>query len=183
MRTAPRFNQVFARRWTLPILAQLAGTPGCKFITLANSLDGSRAALKASLELLEALDLVHPNPGFGHPLRPEYILSAKGRLISKPAAALVRSLERADLLDQGLRKWSLPTIHTINKGAARFAAIADALGSATDRAVSLALTDLHASSLVDRTLIPGAPPRNQYALTRRSKRFAPMLTDIHSALQ
>ena len=187
MKNHPTLNQVFARRWAVPILAQLAGTQGSKFITLTNALDGSRAAIKASLDLLNTLGLVHPNPGTGHPMRPEYILTPKGKLISKPATALVKALNRTDLIDTGLKKWSMPTIHAIDTGAHRFAAITAALTTpqiaATDRAISLALTDLHTTSLIRRTLIDGSPPRNQYTLTHQSKRLAPILIDIHRAMQ
>ena len=186
MKNTPTLNQIFARRWAVPILAQLAGTQGSKLVTLTNALDGSRAAIKASLQLLVALDLVHPNPGHGHPMRPEYLLTAKGKLISKPAAALVRSLDHANLLDSGLKKWSMPTIYAIDTGAHRFAAITAALSTpqttVTDRAISLTLTDLHTISLIHRTLVPGPPPRNQYTLTRQSKRLTPILADIHSAM-
>lgn len=175
-------NLVFARRWAVPILAQLANSSGCKFVTLTKSLDGSRDSLKASLELLDTLGLVKPNAGHGHPMRPEYILTARGSLISKPAASLVRALDKADTIELGLKKWSMPTLHAVDTGAQRFTSIVDSLRSATDRAVSLALNDVQSMSMIQRTLIDGRPPRNAYTLTRKAKKLSPILIDMDNAL-
>ncbi len=175
-------NMVFARRWAVPILAQLANSSGCKFVTLTKNLDGARDSLKASLELLDTLGLVKPNAGHGHPMRPEYILTARGALISKPAASLVYALEKADTIELGLKKWSMPTLHAVDSGAERFNGIVDSLRSATDRAVSLALNDIQSMSMIQRTLIDSRPPRSAYTLTRKAKKLSPILIDMHDAL-
>tara|TARA_R110002073_G_scaffold118918_1_gene258297 strand:- start:144202 stop:144759 length:558 start_codon:yes stop_codon:yes gene_type:complete len=182
MPASSHLNQVFARRWAVPILAQLANIKGCKFVQLTNSLDGSRASLKSSLELLDTLGLVIPNPGHGHPMRPEYILTTRGEAISKPAFSLVHALEKMNAVDIGLKKWSMPTVHAIAIGSDRFKAITDTLGAATDRAVSLALTDLNTQRLIQCTLVPGRPPRNSYSLTRISTKVAPILQDMQWAM-
>jgi DNA-binding HxlR family transcriptional regulator len=174
--------QVFERRWAVPILAELADTHGCKLVTLNARLDGSRASIKASLDLLAVLGLVLPNEGYGHPMRPEYVLSDRGVQVCKPASALVRALVREDSFDTGFKKWSMPTVHAISRGADRFGVIVSQLNSATDRAVSLALNDLDACSLVERSLVDGRPPHNAYRLTRFSRRLSPMLADLSTGL-
>ena len=88
-------------RWALPILAHLSGTGGSRFVPLAAALGMSRDALRQTLDSLMALGLVTPNPGYGHPTRPEYILTDEGRRVQEvvptdscrtpPAAALRRS--------------------------------------------------------------------------------------------
>ncbi len=175
-------NLVFTRRWAVPILAQLASTNGCKFVTLRNSLDGSRASIKASLELLDTLDLVRSNTGHGHPLRPEYLLTTKGVLISKPAAALVSSLIKAKAFEQGLKKWSMPIVLAIKSGSNRFSAISNYLDQATDRAVSTSLNELQKASIIQRELIDGRPPYNSYLLTRKALFFCPILDDMRQAM-
>lgn len=176
------FNSIFARRWAVPILAQLVHTKGCKLVTLTNNLEGSRDSLKASLELLDTLGFVEPNPGRGHPMRPEYILTARGSLVSGPAASLVRAFDKAGMADLALKKWSMPTLHAVDSGANRFGSIVETLRSATDRAVSIALNDVQSMSMIQRTLIDDRPPRNAYTLTRKAKRLSPILVDMHDAM-
>ena len=182
MTNTQALNQVFTRRWAVPVLAQLDSTNGCKFVTLSNNLNGSRASLKVSLELLDRLNLVRPNTGLGHPLRPEYILTDKGKLISKPAAALVSCLERADVVEQGLKKWSMPIVFAIKEGSDRFSAISSYLDLATDRAVSKSLSELHNAAIIQRKLIDGRPPHNSYLLARKAKLFCPILKDMSQAM-
>lgn len=175
-------NQVFTRQWAVPILAQLASTNGCKFVTLTKSLAGSRSSLKASLKLLDKLGLVKPNTGLGHPLRPEYLLTTQGELISKPAAALIVALLKSETLEQGLRKWSMPTVYAIELGSNRFSTISDTLHQATDRAVSLTLMGLQSASMVQRELIDNRPPYNLYKLTRKTQKLFPILMDMNHAM-
>lgn len=182
MTKAQNLNQIFTRRWTVPIMAQLANTNGCKFVTLTKSLEGSRTSLKSSLELLDTLGLVKPNSGQGHPMRPEYVLTARGKLVSNPAFVLIQTLDKTNSINIGLKKWSMPMIHAVGSGLDRFGAIADELQAASDRAVSLALSDLHSVALLQSNLVAGRPPRNAYALTRKSKRIAPILDDLYSAM-
>jgi DNA-binding HxlR family transcriptional regulator len=176
------FNQVFARRWAVPILARLADSGGCKFVTLSHDLGGSRSALMASLGLLDELGLVKPNSGLGHPMRPEYLLTSRGELVSHPSAALIHALKRASAIEVGLKKWSMPTIHAISAGADRFGNIVQSLGRATDRAVSLALNDMNNAALIGRVLRDGSPPHHVYTLSRSAKKLAPILVDIELAV-
>ncbi|MDF1808350.1 MAG: winged helix-turn-helix transcriptional regulator [Phycisphaerales bacterium] len=175
-------HQIFARRWTVPILALLANEGGCKFVTLTSRLEGSRDSLKASLELLNTLGFVSRNTGLGHPMRPEYILTSSGTIVSQPAAALVHALDRVGSIELGLKKWSMPTLHAVNMGSDRFSLITSSLGLATDRAVSLALGDMHNASMIRRDLIDGRPPFSSYHITGRAKNIVPILRDIDSAL-
>ena len=44
-----------------------------------NRLGVGRESLRATLDALRELGLVQPTPGHGHPMRPEYLLTAAGR--------------------------------------------------------------------------------------------------------
>jgi len=177
-----RLNLIFARRWAIPVLAQMNNGGGAKFVTLLEKLGAPRASIKGSLELLIDLKLVHPNPGFGHPMRPEYVLSDRGEMVAPPAAALKGALERIDAIECGLKKWTMPTLRAVDLGADRFSAIAERLSESTDRAVSGALTDLSRCELVGRKLMDTRPPRASYILTRRAKRIVPVLAELDVAL-
>ena len=175
-------NQVFERRWVVPILAQLADEGGCKFVTLSSRLDGSRDALRASLSLLSSLGLVVPNSGHGHPMRPEYVLTNRGEMVSHPAKALVNALQRADSLDVGLKKWSMPTLHCVGLGSDRFRCIAQSLGTVTDRALSIALKDMNQLAFIEQTLQDGRPPYRLYSISRSAKNIASVLRDLDAVV-
>jgi len=81
---------------------------GAKFITLAHALGVSRASLSATLNHLIALGLVRRNPGHGHPMRPEYLLTDAGAALARHCAALDRPVARNGGPDLAYRKWTLP---------------------------------------------------------------------------
>jgi len=165
-----RLGELFARRWAVPVLAELeAGGGGGRLVTLANRTGAGRATARQSIEHLLALGLVRENPGHGHPLRPEFVLTPRGRVIAPPSAALVRALVRLDAMDMGLRKWSMPALAAVGAGAHRFGEITGSLGSATDRAVSIALGDLESLGLVRRAVEDGRPPRPVYGVGARAR--------------
>ncbi|HWU96739.1 MAG TPA: winged helix-turn-helix transcriptional regulator, partial [Sphingomonas sp.] len=71
-------------RWAIPVLALLHREQGSRFVVMARAFDLSHNSLSRCLAWLKACGWVLPNPGHGHPLRPEYVLSDAGR----PVAAL-----------------------------------------------------------------------------------------------
>ncbi len=160
---------LFARRWAVPLLAELeSGGGGGRLVALANRTGAGRATARQSIDLLLELGLVQENSGHGHPLRPEFVLTGRGRVAAPPSAALVRALERIDAMDLGLRKWSMPALAAVGSGAHRFGEITDALGFVTDRAASIALGDLESIGLVRRVIEDGRPPRPVYNVSARS---------------
>lgn len=148
---AAQLPRLFHRRWAAPILAELDRCNGCKLVWLTHRLGAARQPVRDALDALIAMRLVEPNPGYGHPLRPEYILTPVGAGVAPAAAALVAALERAEALDVGLRKWAVPTIAAVRAGAHRFTQLAGVLPSATDRALAQTLRALVARQLLSRT--------------------------------
>lgn len=161
-------------RWAIPIVAELWGdTPsvgGCKFVTLLKRLEPSRDALTNTLTDLIEQGWIVRNPGIGHPLRPEYILTPKGKRIGRAAARLVRAMKHADVSDIGLRKWSLPILCAIASKSSRFNQLKATLRGITVRALALALKDLHDSMLISRTITDGFPPTPHYHLAPPARR-------------
>jgi len=154
------------RRWSLPILAALAVSGGAKVVTLSNRLGASRAVVRATLEDLTEQDLVMANPGYGHPMRPETLLSPLGESAARPAVELLRALERREVVEAGLRKWSLPALAAVGAGAERFGEIRGLLAPVTARALAMSLKDLEEAGLIERTLLDESPPRAVYSATR-----------------
>lgn len=104
-------------------------------------------SLSRSLEELMAAGWVQRNPGYGHPLRPEYILTKEGQDLARYCSlfdALVAELGVTSVI---YRKWSVPTLLGINEGATRFNELRDSL-VITPRALSQSLDSLCAVDLV-----------------------------------
>lgn len=137
-------------RYALPALAQLHIQRGSKHVTLVHRLGAHRLAVSQALDTLIELGLALPNPGYGHPMRPEYILTERGHTLGPACVHVSATLVRFGLADFGLRKWTLPTILAVHQGAERFGDIRAALASATDRAVSQCLNGAGDASILCR---------------------------------
>jgi DNA-binding HxlR family transcriptional regulator len=164
----------------MPILSELSGTGGSRFVPLANQLGLSRDALRQTLDALIDLGLVTRNPGTGHPTRPEYILTERGRRVAPKCARVVEELRRHGVEDGVLRKWSVPTIAALSTER-RYGDLRRAVG-ATPRALTLALKELVGHGLVERRVHDGFPPSTTYRLTPESRTLCRHVTRLASAL-
>lgn len=176
---------LFGRRWCVPILAELDRTHGSKFITLSNRLHANPAAVRQSLDHLIALGWAMPNPGYGHPLRPEYILTPKGQRLAPACRTLDEAIARLALREVALRRWSLPALHLIAAAdpeqPARFSRVASGLGAVTDRALAMTLKDMQAHELIRREVRETYPPTPDYLVGRRGRPLVPALVELASA--
>ncbi|MCH7547408.1 MAG: helix-turn-helix transcriptional regulator [Planctomycetes bacterium] len=169
---------LFHRRWLVPTVAELYLMKGAKFITLLNRMEASRPALMQTLQDKTSLSYIRKNPGYGHPLRPEYILTDAGRAIAPNCVRLMGRLRKIDAMDVCLRKWSLPVLLAIGGKPSRFGEIRYCLGLITDRALTLALRDLVEAGLLNRRVIDSYPPTPQYQLAARARPLLPILRGL-----
>jgi DNA-binding HxlR family transcriptional regulator len=168
----PSLIELFHHRWAAPVLAELRREKGTRFVLLANRLGVGRESLRRTLEALIANGHVARNPGYGHPLRPEYVLTPSGRGVAERCDRLLAALgSRADV---GLKKWSMPVLVAL-AGATRFGDLREALPGVTPRALTLALKDLQATGLVEREVVDGYPPTTIYRPTRAGRRVRAIL--------
>jgi DNA-binding HxlR family transcriptional regulator len=162
-------------RWSIVVLAELHRRSGSKFVSLVNILGLRRASVTASLQHLVAKGLVRRNAGYGHPLRPEYLLTTRGAALGDDCLALVR-LVRAQNADRvAYRKWSLPLLLAIGKDKSRFNALRNALGGISPRAQTLALKSLEQMGWVRREIDAGYPPVATYQLSRSGQAIQAVL--------
>lgn len=152
-------------RWTVPLLADLAAHNGARFVELLNRLGLPRDSLVRTLEATRAAGWTMPNPGHGHPLRPEYVLTLEGARLAAAAASIGAAQTTLGLPPGALTRWSLPLIRSIDLGHSRFNALARTLASASPRALSQGLRNLADNDLVTRDLIDDYPPVSRYGLT------------------
>jgi DNA-binding HxlR family transcriptional regulator len=154
--------RLFHHRWAPPALALLADREGARFVELQRKLEVGRESLRHALDALLDLGYVSRNAGYGHPLRPEYVITPAGR----EAAGLARRVTGASARETLLRKWSVPVLAELRRDR-RFSELRAALPGVTPRALALALRDLESARLVRRNVLPTRPPSTVYGATRR----------------
>jgi DNA-binding HxlR family transcriptional regulator len=134
-------------RWTIPLIAEL-GPSGGRFAVLGKRLDVARQTLRRALDAAIEAHLVEANPGYGHPLRPEYRLTAQGARLVEPCRAVHRACAVAP--DVTAKKWTLPVLVAVHEGASRFSTVQRALQTVSPRALSRSLDDLTDAVLLER---------------------------------
>lgn len=169
--SSKRQNRPFARLverqpGALRILAALAQTGFGRFAGLAGTTGFSPVTVRRLAAALIAAGLARRHGGYGHPMRPELVLTPDGHAIAAQAATLVALADQHGAGDLLLRKrWRLPVLPVLAAGPRRFHEINAALGGLSPRSLSLALHDVTAAALATRDVIPAAPPFARYALT------------------
>ncbi len=169
---------LFHHRWSVPILAELYRTSGSRFVVLANHLSVGPDSLHHTLDALMRHRWIRRNPGYGHPLRPEYILTPTGAVLAPGCARLLRLLQSIEFEEVGLRKWSMPVLLAIQTGRKRFSDLKASLRGITSRALTLALKDLQTAGLIERTILDEYPPATRYDLTGKGRRIGHALEEL-----
>ena len=102
---------IFHHRWSAPVLAELLRQKGSRFAALSGTLGVGRESLRRTLDSLLALGLVARNPGYGHPLRPEYVLTSRGEDAARRCAALLAAADEdgAGLIERRVEDAYPPT--------------------------------------------------------------------------
>jgi len=167
-------------RWNIPLIALLHQQSGAKHITLVNQLQLSRSALSVALEYLMQMGLVDRNPGYGHPMRPEYVLSPDGKKLGPACLSLANLIHRSGQDFLAYRKWSLPTIALLGAGQSRFNELRKSLPGAGPRALTLCLKALVKERWATRTVVDRYPPTVSYELTDFGKAVFGSLSEIPS---
>lgn len=170
-------------RWAIPVIALLYQDRGAKFVTLVNRLGVGRDSLTRTLSALGELGLVQRNQGYGHPMRPEYLLTTVGEALGEDCRRLVRVLEEQELQKIGLRKWTLPIVHTLSIESARFSVLSQRLQGSTPRAITSALKTLCTHKLVERDLLDEFPPVPLYGVSRRCSPLVKPLASLTGQLE
>ncbi len=163
-------------------MAQLFELRGSKRVTLEKRLGIGRESLRRSLKALVELGLVSRNPGYGHPMRPEYILTDAGLAIGESSHAIVACARGLSVEALAYQKWSLPVLDSLGCGITRFGGIQKRLPSVTSRALSLSLKGLHRETLTSRTVADGYPPVSSYALAPRGRELAQLTAELRRSL-
>lgn len=168
----PLLIQLGSHRWLIPLLADLAAHRGARFVELIHRLGLPRDSLTRTLDAAASIGWVQRNPGHGHPLRPEYILTQAGQAAAARAATIAAAQDAIGLPRGATTRWSLPLVAGIGAGHDRFNALSRWLAPATPRALSQGLTALGEHGLVRREVIDRRPPTSLYGLTDKGQMLA-----------
>ncbi len=164
--------KVTSRAWSLKILALMhEGVPGRQARLLAAS-GASRTTFVHSLRHLEELGVLERNPGHGHPLRPEFRLTAKGEALA-PMAHRIENAARDASGETLIRKsWTVPVLAVAEKPRV-FSDLKRDLTPITDRALSKSLQELTHHQWIERSVdIELHPPRPFYQVVNEGADIA-----------
>ncbi len=114
--------------------------------------------------VLSELGWMMRNPGHGHPLRPEYLLTPEGARIAASASMIAATQTQLGLAPGSLTRRGMPLVRTIGSSQARFNEFTRALAAETPRALSQGLQTLSMNDLVAREVVE-SPPATRYRLT------------------
>jgi DNA-binding HxlR family transcriptional regulator len=159
-------------RWVTPALAILHDRKGEKYVTLWRGLGASQRGIRTALDATIARGWVERNPGYGHPMRPEYVLTKKGMAVGDACSQVMRVLHDEGVEWRKLSKWSMAVLHTLRFGPYRFNELAAALDGATDRALVMCIKPLVSLGLVVRTVGDSYPPSVAYSLSPSGESIA-----------
>ena len=173
-----RLADLCHHRWALPVLAELHRRGGAKFVTLQRALEVSPDSLRRTLESLAGRGLVQRNPGYGHPMRPEWLLTPAGARLGPACLALRRGVVRLGMEEVAGRKWSFPILLALRPREARFSEIERALPGVTPRSLAAALRDMEAAGVLEREVADARPPAVTYRLAAGPRRLLPALGDL-----
>ncbi len=178
-----RLTEVFQKRWTAPILQLLWQHKGAKYITLVKTLGASPGAVRSTLRDLIKREWVMKNPGYGHPMRPEYILTSKGADVANRCNSLLHGLENAGLEEMHRSKWAVTVLHCLSEGPLRFSELKAAIPAVTDRSLVLCLKVLCKSGAVVRKVEDTFPPSVSYSLSHDAMALTRHISSLASALR
>ena len=154
--------KITTRAWSMTILSLMHEGMAGRQATLLKRTGAGRTAFAQSLSHLIELKLVERNPGYGHPLRPEYRLTELGSFVAERAHSI--STINQQTPDSALlrRAWTLPILAASSEPI-HFGGLKSRLLPITDRALSQSLKQLEACSWVYRDVdITQRPARSIY---------------------
>jgi len=176
MPTSDELIRLSAGRWLIPLLALASAGQGLRFAEAVRRLGLARGVARAGIDALIVAGWLKRNPGHGHPLRPEYVLTEAGKPAGAWSEAVMASRAGLGLAPAALTRWSQPLVAMLAGGEARFGELATALAPVGPRALSLTLKAALAEDLIARRLEASFPPVPVYSLTGRGRRLAAALS-------
>ena len=155
------FILLCSKAWSIQIMAYMHHKNDPRISPITHHFSASRTSITAALQHLIELKYLRKNSGHGHPLRPAYVLTTKGKAVAEWAAELDNFLEPIDW-KIARRTWALPILREMIP-VSRYGELRSKLRPVTDRALSETLKKLGENSWLDRCVdIDDSPPSVTY---------------------
>ena len=144
------FSRLSSRAWSLPVLAHLgtAGFRGCRVSPTAHAVGAGRNIVGQTFGHLVDVGMLVRAQGHGHPLRPEYQLTAQGKATAQWARAFLDRVSDEEW-NTARRAWTLPVLRLVDTPRS-FSHLRSDLRPVTDRGLSLCLGRLVDAELIAR---------------------------------
>jgi DNA-binding HxlR family transcriptional regulator len=146
-----------SRTWALTSLRLIAQGTSARVSPLAAAAGCGRTAMSASVAHLIELGLLEKNPGYGHPMRPEFRLTAAGEAVAAWAADLYSMVDGEHDRSILRGKWSLPLLSCLPQQT-RYSELRRELAPVSDRALSNCLGQLTERNWVARVVSTDTSP-------------------------
>ena len=160
------------------MLAELSSQGGSKFVTLQNRLGIGPTALRQTLKFLIERKVVIRNPGYGHPMRPEYLVTNSGKEIAKRCEELMAAVKDKNVNRVIIMKWALPILAAMAGGCTRFSQLRGSVNTITSRALTIFLKEALAAGVVERAVVDGYPPSPEYRLAPKVENLIPRIRHL-----
>jgi DNA-binding HxlR family transcriptional regulator len=147
----PLLVNLTSKAWSLKILALMhGGVPGRQAPLIAAA-QASRSAFASSLDHLIRIGMLERNPGYGHPLRPEFRLTQAGIPVAAMASRILELVPEDKDFTLVRRSWAVPVL-AVTSTPKRFMTIKAGLNTITDRALSKSLHALEEQDWIRRDI-------------------------------
>lgn len=175
-------DNLFQFRWIIPIIGVIYHQKGTKFVTLRNRLNVSRSVLASTLKKLIKQGIIMRNPGYGHPLRPEYLLTSEGIKFGPFCNALMVYIREQNAHRLVQSRWALRILYACRQNGIQFSELKSRLPLITPRALSEKLKLLISEGYIKRQIIDHYPPLTIYRLTALSTPYIRVLNQYKDIL-
>jgi len=170
----------FHHRWSVPTVARLYRDGPQRVAQLQQAFNAARDTLAETLRRLEEAGVIQREPA---PRSARCSLTPAGVAVGAACVEAVEAVLAMDLVDLALRKWPMLVLVAVGRGATRFNQLRAELPGITPRALTLALKDLQAAGLVQRTVEHTYPPSTLYDLTPRGQQLFPVMDRLCRAAE
>ena len=170
------FILICSKAWSWQVLAYMHVQQDVRISPITHHYLASRTAISGAFKHLIELRYVQKNSGHGHPLRPAYVLTKKGRSVAAWAAEFDELLTPNEW-EIARRSWALPILRQTNPER-RYCDLRKDLHPITDRALSETLKLLGENQWVNRVVdVDQSPPSVTYTPRGIGKTLTPILRD------